>query len=34
MDAVSSPFNNFFLNEESELNDFGDPEKPWKRGNG
>jgi len=27
IDAVYSPFNGFFLSEESELNDFGDPEK-------
>jgi len=32
--AASSPFNSGFLNEESELNGFGDPEKHWKRGNG
>ena len=34
IDIVSSPFNSFFMSEESKFIDFGDPEKPWKRGNG
>lgn len=32
--AALSPSDSFSLSEELELNGFGDPEKPWKQGNG